>query len=55
MEHIFLLRAKSDLSDVEEKDMLDHLYTSQYQMNGIIAISLGKILDSYIVTLLNIC
>ncbi|XP_038979682.1 uncharacterized protein LOC103712111 isoform X2 [Phoenix dactylifera] len=45
VEHIFLLRAKSDLSDVEEKDMLDHLYTSQYQMSGIIAISLGCIED----------
>ncbi|XP_073112590.1 uncharacterized protein [Elaeis guineensis] len=45
VEHIFLLRAKSDLSDVEEKGMLDYLYTSQYQMSGIIAISLGRIED----------
>ncbi|ONK71369.1 uncharacterized protein A4U43_C04F7840 [Asparagus officinalis] len=43
VEHILLLRAKSDLSDVEEKDMLDNLYTSQYQMRGILAISLGRI------------
>lgn len=43
MEHIFLLRAKTDLSDVEEKDMLDNLYTSQYHTRGIIAISLGRI------------
>lgn len=45
MEHIFLLSAKADLSEDEEKDMLDHLYTSQYQMSGIIAISLGRIAD----------
>ncbi|CAL9162156.1 unnamed protein product [Musa hybrid cultivar] len=43
VEHILLLRAKENLSDVEEKDMLDYLYTSQYQMSGIIAISLGRI------------
>ncbi|WOL00207.1 hypothetical protein Cni_G08920 [Canna indica] len=42
VEHILLLRAKEGLTDVEEKDMLDHLYTTQYQMSGIIAISLGR-------------
>ncbi|XP_073000793.1 stress-response A/B barrel domain-containing protein UP3 isoform X2 [Typha latifolia] len=43
VEHIFLLKAKPDLTDVEEKDMLDYLYTCQYQMRGILAISLGRI------------
>ncbi|OVA14108.1 Stress responsive alpha-beta barrel [Macleaya cordata] len=43
VDHISLLKAKGDLSDEEEKDMLDYLYTSQYQMGGIIAISLGRI------------
>lgn len=43
VEHILLLKAKTDLSDVEEKDMLDNLYTSQYQTRGVIAISLGRI------------
>ncbi|KAI3882270.1 hypothetical protein MKW92_036204 [Papaver armeniacum] len=41
VDHITLLKAKEGLSDEDEKDMLDHLYTSQYQMGGIIAISLG--------------
>ncbi|XP_058082660.1 uncharacterized protein LOC131230729 isoform X2 [Magnolia sinica] len=45
VEHICLLKAKADLTDDEEKDMLDYLYTSQYQMGGIIAISLGRITD----------
>ncbi|XP_059643112.1 stress-response A/B barrel domain-containing protein UP3 isoform X2 [Cornus florida] len=43
VEHICLLKAREDLSDEEEKDMLDYLYTSQYQMGGIVAISLGRI------------
>ncbi|KAK2989063.1 hypothetical protein RJ640_018852 [Escallonia rubra] len=43
VEHICLLKAKADLSDEEENDMLDYLYTSQYQMAGILAISLGRI------------
>ncbi|GMH26596.1 hypothetical protein Nepgr_028439 [Nepenthes gracilis] len=42
VEHICLLKARKDLSDDEEKDMLDYLYTFQYQMGGIIAISLGR-------------
>lgn len=46
MEHIFLLKAKEDLSDEEEKDMLDYLYTAQYLMGGIVAISLGEIFIS---------
>ncbi|PIA31442.1 hypothetical protein AQUCO_04900028v1 [Aquilegia coerulea] len=41
VDHICLLKAKGDLSDEEEKDMLDYLYTLQYQMGGIVAISLG--------------
>ncbi|KAA8522378.1 hypothetical protein F0562_013261 [Nyssa sinensis] len=45
IEHICLLKAREDLSDAEEKDMLDYLYTSQYQMGGIVAISLGRISD----------
>ncbi|KAL6654984.1 hypothetical protein ACP70R_005810 [Stipagrostis hirtigluma subsp. patula] len=45
VEHIILLRAKPNISDDEEKDMLDYLYTSQYQMRGILAISLGRIED----------
>ncbi|KAK3150247.1 hypothetical protein QOZ80_3AG0230770 [Eleusine coracana subsp. coracana] len=45
VEHIILLRAKPNISDVEEKDMLDYLYTSQYQMRGILAVSLGRIED----------
>ncbi|XP_052291389.1 uncharacterized protein LOC102629349 isoform X3 [Citrus sinensis] len=40
VEHICLLKAKKDLSEEEENDMLDYLYTSQYQMGGIVAISL---------------
>lgn len=45
VEHITLVKAKEGLSDEEEKDMLDYLYTSQYQMGGIVAISLGRISD----------
>ncbi|KAL2902445.1 Stress-response A/B barrel domain-containing protein UP3 [Bienertia sinuspersici] len=42
VDHLCLLRAKEDLSDEQEKDMLDYLYTSQYHMAGIVAISLGR-------------
>lgn len=53
VEHICLLKAKQDLSDEEERDMLDYLYTTQYQMAGILAISLGEsISDSGILCLL---
>ncbi|CAL8157165.1 unnamed protein product [Prunus armeniaca] len=45
VDHICLLKAKEDLSDEEEKDMLDFLYTTQYQMRGILAVSLGRILN----------
>lgn len=44
MEHICLLKAKVDLSEEEENDMLDFLYTTQYQMGGILAVSLGELL-----------
>ncbi|XP_048233314.1 uncharacterized protein LOC107261700 isoform X2 [Ricinus communis] len=43
VEHICLLKAKQDLSKEDENDMLDYLYTSQYQMRGILAVSLGRI------------
>lgn len=43
MEHVCLLKAKQSLlSEEKEKDMLDYLYTSQYQMRGIVAISVGE-------------
>ncbi|XP_030475262.1 uncharacterized protein LOC115692525 [Syzygium oleosum] len=45
VEHICLLKAKDNLTEEEEKDMLDYLYTSQYQMGGIVTISLGTIDD----------
>ena len=44
MEHICLLKTKDNLTDEEEKVMLDYLYTTQYQMRGIVAISLGEFL-----------
>ncbi|CAN8285299.1 unnamed protein product [Cochlearia groenlandica] len=43
VEHLCLLKAKENLSEEEEKNMLDYLYTSQYQMRGIVAISVGNI------------
>ncbi|KAL9246744.1 hypothetical protein vseg_020240 [Gypsophila vaccaria] len=45
VEHICLLKAKENLSEQEEKDMLDYLYTSQYHMRGIVAISVGRTTD----------
>ncbi|KMZ75103.1 hypothetical protein ZOSMA_119G00010 [Zostera marina] len=36
---------KAELSEDEESDMLDFLYTSQYHMNVILAISLGRIAE----------
>ncbi|KAI4372229.1 hypothetical protein MLD38_010485 [Melastoma candidum] len=47
VEHVCLLVAKEDITDEEEKDMLDYLYTTQYQMGGIIATSLGRIANKY--------
>lgn len=43
VEHLCLLKAKENLSEEQEKDMLDYLYTSQYQMRGIVAISVGEV------------
>ncbi|XP_014510502.1 uncharacterized protein LOC106769407 [Vigna radiata var. radiata] len=43
VEHVCLLKAKQDLSEEEENDMLDYLYTTQYQMAGVVAISLGRV------------
>ncbi|KAK7318274.1 hypothetical protein RJT34_02973 [Clitoria ternatea] len=43
VEHVCLLKAKQDLSEDEENDMLDHLYTTQYQMGGVVAISIGRV------------
>ncbi|KAM0938806.1 putative stress-response A/B barrel domain-containing protein HS1/DABB1 [Dioscorea sansibarensis] len=43
VEHLMLVKAKEELSDVEEKNMLDYLYTSQYHMSGILTISLGGV------------
>ncbi|KAI5328867.1 hypothetical protein L3X38_028264 [Prunus dulcis] len=48
VDHICLLKAKEDLSDEEEKHMLDFLYTTQYQMRGILSVSLGRILNENI-------
>ncbi|XP_052209108.1 uncharacterized protein LOC127812658 isoform X2 [Diospyros lotus] len=45
VEHVCLLKAKEGLSDEKEKDMMDYLYTSQYQMGGIVAVSIGRISD----------
>ncbi|RDX88440.1 hypothetical protein CR513_29968, partial [Mucuna pruriens] len=36
-------REEKDLSEEEENDMLDYLYTTQYQMGGVVAISLGRV------------
>ncbi|KAK4374432.1 hypothetical protein RND71_005109 [Anisodus tanguticus] len=41
VEHVCLLKGKEDLSEEQEKNMLDYLYTTQYQMRGILSISLG--------------
>ncbi|KAJ3682209.1 hypothetical protein LUZ60_014782 [Juncus effusus] len=43
VEHIFLLKANVDITNAEEQDMLDYLYTSQYHMSGILSISLGRL------------
>ncbi|KAK4726373.1 hypothetical protein R3W88_031290 [Solanum pinnatisectum] len=43
VEHVSLIKGKEDLSEEQEKDMLDYLYTTQYQMGGIVSISLGRV------------
>ncbi|KDP24855.1 hypothetical protein JCGZ_24449 [Jatropha curcas] len=50
VEHVCLLKAKQNLSEEDENDMLDYLYTSQYQMRGIVAISLGRISNNTVET-----
>ncbi|XP_047306694.1 stress-response A/B barrel domain-containing protein UP3 [Impatiens glandulifera] len=45
VEHVCLLRGKENLTDVQESNMIDYLYTTQYQMGGIVAISLGRLSD----------
>ncbi|KAK4389316.1 hypothetical protein Sango_2268600 [Sesamum angolense] len=46
VEHICLFKAKEDLSEEQEKDMLDYLYTTQYHMRGIVALSLGDLYNA---------
>ena len=41
MEHLVLYKMKGNMSDEQEKDMLDHLYSLQYYYRGILAVSLG--------------
>lgn len=41
MEHVVLLQMEEDMTDEQEKDMLDHLYSLQYHYRGILAVSLG--------------
>lgn len=43
IEHIALFQMKEGFTEDQEKDMLDHLYTLQYQLRGIVAVSLGII------------
>ncbi|KAF4369276.1 hypothetical protein F8388_022932 [Cannabis sativa] len=43
VEHLCLLKANDNLSEEKENHMLDYLYTTQYQMGGILSISLGRI------------
>lgn len=40
MEHLVLYKME-DMTDEQEKDMLDHLYSLQYHYRGILAVSLG--------------
>ncbi|TYK16625.1 stress-response A/B barrel domain-containing protein UP3 isoform X2 [Cucumis melo var. makuwa] len=51
-EHISLLKAKENISEDEENDMLDYLYTTQYQMRGIVAVSLGEFLDVLVIKIM---
>ena len=41
MEHVVLLQMEEHLTDEQEKDMLDHLFSLQYYYRGILAVSLG--------------
>lgn len=42
VEHVVLFQMKKGFTEEQEKDMLDHLYTLQYQLRGILAVSLGS-------------
>ncbi|KAI5068941.1 hypothetical protein GOP47_0015242 [Adiantum capillus-veneris] len=42
IEHVVIFQMKMGFTEEQEKDMLDHLYTLQYQLRGIISISLGS-------------
>lgn len=55
VEHVCLLKAKEDLSEKDEKDMLDFLYTCQYQMRGIVAISVGECALIFFISNLCVC
>ena len=48
MEHVVLYKMKDDLTDEQEKDMLDHLFSLQYRFRGILAVSLGACLCVHI-------
>lgn len=41
MEHLVLYKMNGGMTDEQEKDMLDHLYSLQYHYRGILAVSLG--------------
>ena len=43
-----LYKMKDDLTDEQEKDMLDHLFSLQYRFRGILAVSLGACLCVHI-------
>ncbi|KAG0621266.1 hypothetical protein M758_3G006300 [Ceratodon purpureus] len=45
MEHLVLYKMKGDITDEQEKDMLDHLYSLQYHYRGILAVSLGSVVE----------
>lgn len=37
-----LFRMKDDLTEEQEKEMLESLFTIQYQVKGILSLSVGK-------------
>ncbi|XP_024358464.1 uncharacterized protein [Physcomitrium patens] len=45
VEHVVLLQMEEDMTDEQEKDMLDHLYSLQYHYRGILAVSLGRVVE----------
>ena len=42
VDHMVLFRMKDDLKEEQEKEMLESLFTIQYQVKGIISLSVGK-------------